>query len=215
VGRGFVTTRLGRFTKESLFLRAPERWVLSIFSLLGVAVNTFNRRELTYPEDAVYGITGFLDVLSQTFEGGFLFGMPEAFFDIALSWEPAPGMTKRKPRRPTEQLTPLLRVPSWSWAAWTGRHVAGAWFFYDTTDNDINPSSLRHVIPTVQWFTMSSPASAFRRRIESKWFEYRSRAQNPELPLPLGWERHKDIGDTNEEGNSPTYFTQSLVPGRR
>jgi hypothetical protein len=62
------------------------------FTRLTVAINAFNRRQLTYPEDAVFAFTGLLNVFSQTFTGGFLFGMPEAFFDIALLWEPTPDM---------------------------------------------------------------------------------------------------------------------------
>lgn len=39
-----------------------------------------------YPKNAVSAITGLLNVLSQTFDRGFLFGLHEAFFDIALFW---------------------------------------------------------------------------------------------------------------------------------
>jgi hypothetical protein len=72
-----------------------------------VAVNGFNGRQLTYPEDAVVAITGFLNVHSQKFDAGFLFGIPEAFFDIALLWEPTLEMIRRKPRRPIKELKPI------------------------------------------------------------------------------------------------------------
>lgn len=185
------------------------------FSLLSVAINSFNRRKLMYPEDAVSAITGFLNILSQTFEGGFLFGMPEAFFDIALLWEPTPDMTRRKPKRAREELVPLLQVPTWSWAAWTGKSVARAWSYYETTDNSIHSCSLRRVIPTVQWFTMKSPSSKFRRHIEPRWFEYKSRAQELTKSLPSGWERRENAGEQSKCGSHTYHFTHTSTPGRR
>jgi hypothetical protein len=185
------------------------------FSLLSVAVNTFNRRELMYPEDAISAITGFLNILSQTFDGGFLFGIPEAFFDIALLWEPTPDMMRRKPMRKRENLTPSLQIPTWSWAAWTGKFVACAWSYYETTDNIIYPRSLRRVIPTVQWYAMKSPSSVFRKQINTRWFEYRSGAQDLTKSLPSGWERRENAGENIEGGHYAYYFTHTTTPGRR
>jgi hypothetical protein len=48
----------------------------------------YNKRNLTYPEDALSAISGLLAVLSRGFEGGFLYGLPEKFFDICLTWRP-------------------------------------------------------------------------------------------------------------------------------
>lgn len=44
----------------------------------------YNTRSLTYDEDALPAIAGWLSVLSRTFTGGFLYGLPEMMFDTAL-----------------------------------------------------------------------------------------------------------------------------------
>ncbi|KAK4118818.1 HET-domain-containing protein [Parathielavia appendiculata] len=85
----------------------------------------FNRRELTYPEDALDAFAGILAVLSGTsFARGFICGLPVLFFDAALLWYNKTPLTRRRPRRqPTVDATSasanVLR-PSWTWAAWQG-----------------------------------------------------------------------------------------------
>ena len=49
-------------------------------------LSEYNIRDLTYPGDALPAVSGLLAVLSRNFEGGFLYGLPEQYFDIALSW---------------------------------------------------------------------------------------------------------------------------------
>lgn len=48
----------------------------------------YNRRHFTYPEDATAAFAGITSVLSTKFDGGFLYGLPEMFFDVALLWWP-------------------------------------------------------------------------------------------------------------------------------
>jgi hypothetical protein len=43
-------------------------------------VKQYNRRELTYPEDGLDGISGVLSVLGTVFEGGFIAGLLVMFF---------------------------------------------------------------------------------------------------------------------------------------
>ena len=43
-------------------------------------VTWYNKRDLTYPGDALLAISGLLAVLSRGFEDGFLYGLPEGFF---------------------------------------------------------------------------------------------------------------------------------------
>jgi hypothetical protein len=194
-------------------LQQEERY--PSFTRLSVAINSFNRRQLTYPEDAVSAFTGLLNVFSQTFTGGFLFGMPEAFFDIALLWEPTPDMKIRTPRRLPNELFADLQVPTWSWAAWTGNFIAQAWSYYESTDNNADPRSLRYVSPTVEWFTMVSPLSTSRRKLQSTWFEYRSNAQDLTKPLPLGWNRHEKIKEGSDGQECTHYFTHHSTMERR
>lgn len=59
----------------------------------------YSRRRLTLVDDTLAAFAGIAHVLSRVFAGGFVFGMPLMFLDIALLWRP-----------------PFL--PSWSWIGW-------------------------------------------------------------------------------------------------
>lgn len=48
----------------------------------------YNRRDLTYPEDALDAFTGVLSTIEHTFDGGFITGLPHTFFDSALYGKP-------------------------------------------------------------------------------------------------------------------------------
>lgn len=52
----------------------------------GYILLEYNNRQLTYVEDALPALTGLLAVLSQKYEGGFLCGLPEMFFEAGLNW---------------------------------------------------------------------------------------------------------------------------------
>jgi hypothetical protein len=65
-------------------------------------------RKLTYSSDGLHAITGLLSLLSPSFPGGFISGLPEIFFDAALLWQPAEVMQQR--RAPSLAESP----PSWS-----------------------------------------------------------------------------------------------------
>lgn len=80
-------------------------------------VRQYCRRKLSYQSDGIRAFSGILDVLSQTYEGGFLHGLPAMFFDMAMLWDPYPGAKPRVVAPGSEKLL----FPSWSWAAWEGK----------------------------------------------------------------------------------------------
>jgi hypothetical protein len=84
---------------------------------LGDLLNDYNERSLTYDEDALPAIAGLLSVLSRTFTGGFLYGLPEMMFDTALGWDAIGNMTKRVPSQPGHRGQDM---PTWSWLSWRG-----------------------------------------------------------------------------------------------
>lgn len=84
-------------------------------------VQDYSRRKLTFSEDALPAITSLLSVMSLSFQGGFISGLPEMFFDESLLWQPAEPMQRRS-TLPTAQ-TP----PSWSWAGWEGELMSEPW----------------------------------------------------------------------------------------
>jgi hypothetical protein len=50
-------------------------------------VCNFNLRLLNYPEDALFAFNGVASVMRKHFVGGFISGLPTAFFDRALLWD--------------------------------------------------------------------------------------------------------------------------------
>lgn len=55
---------------------------------LGRIITDFNKTELRYDEDILPAFSGLLSVLSRSFTGGFLYGIPEMFFERGLGWCP-------------------------------------------------------------------------------------------------------------------------------
>lgn len=157
-------------------------------SSLSNIIGSYNDMNLRYPEDALPGITGLLAVLSRTFEGGFLFGIPEMFFHRALAWRPQWPFTELQHRTPSDRPreSQLLsgHLPSWSWVGWKGLVNLGQ---EAGRINDI-AGTIEETYPMVEWYTASSPtASASERRcIRSNWYEHREEWKRGITQLP-GW----------------------------
>ena len=76
-------------------------------------ISEYSAREMSYSTDALNAIEGVLTYLKSRFPGGFVYGLPCAYLNTALIWEPF-GPVKRR-RHPT---TGAPIFPSWSWAGW-------------------------------------------------------------------------------------------------
>ena len=79
-------------------------------------VEQYNRRALTFPEDALDAFGGILTTLSTVFIGGFICGLPKMYFDAALLWYNKPPLERRRAVRDQTRAMP----PTWAWAAWGG-----------------------------------------------------------------------------------------------
>lgn len=174
--------------------------LLSLANLLG----HYNQRALTYDEDALPGIFGLLTVFSRCFLGGFLCGIPEMFFEAALSWRPQWDHTNLRRRVPSgspnpSQLRPCI-LPSWSWVGWKG--------LVDISQFEAGPANpsawwMKETIPITTWYTCDSPTTSQKRRIGNSWFETREAYKDFEKPLPPGWTRHAISEAVNPgEGNN-------------
>ncbi|TQW00137.1 heterokaryon incompatibility protein [Cordyceps javanica] len=159
---------------------------------LSYAIAGYNERTLSYEEDALPAISGLLSTMSRSFTGGFLFGIPEMFFDQCLSWGPYWGSTNLKrrvssTRSANDKLTPC-DLPSWSWIGWQG--------LVNINDDAarINPRNydIQETYPTTVWYCGQSPTTApsMRRRIRSTWYDQRTGRKDFNQPLPEGWTRH-------------------------
>ncbi|KAJ0334421.1 hypothetical protein COL5a_000478 [Colletotrichum fioriniae] len=167
----------------------------------------YNPRALTYDEDALPSISGLLNVISRCFSGGFLYGIPEMYFEAALGWTPYWSHTDLRRRtvsdRPTASQLGPCGLPSWSWVGWEGlvslgRNEAGS----------ANPRvySIRETIPITTWYACDTPTSAQRRKIRPSWFENRQAYKDFTRPLPTGWTRQEIPGPRHgEEGDILLY----------
>ncbi|KAI0536637.1 heterokaryon incompatibility protein-domain-containing protein [Xylaria digitata] len=156
-------------------------------------LSDYNNRQLSYPEDTLSGIQGFLSVLSRAFEGGFLsrYGLPETHFDRFLGWHPFWGHTNLQRRvrsgRPSDALLGPSELPSWSWVGWQGLIDIGT--RYDATNFNARCSSIAETIPIVTWYTSESPTDHKRRKITPTFLENIPKFKEVGDGLPPGWTR--------------------------
>ena len=55
----------------------------------------YTERQLTYEEDGLQAISGLISRWNNSFHGGFIWGLPQMFFDEALLSQPAEPMVSR------------------------------------------------------------------------------------------------------------------------
>ncbi|KAL5318357.1 hypothetical protein ACEPPN_013417 [Leptodophora sp. 'Broadleaf-Isolate-01'] len=89
-------------------------------SRLGKLVVEYNQRDLSFEEDVSDAFMGISSLHTPIF-GPLHFGLPEAFFDLAMCWQPSPTL---RPRKVTDT---SRRVPSWSWMGWHGEVDLALW----------------------------------------------------------------------------------------
>ncbi|PVH69213.1 HET-domain-containing protein, partial [Cadophora sp. DSE1049] len=182
-----------------------RRWQKSIvagipdFSAYGDMVSHFNRRMLTYPEDALFAIAGITSFLSRNFRDGFLCGLPELFFDIALLWQPLTAVHRRQPSTRSTASGKVVYLPSWSWAGWQGE--LDPWVWNGGKDYGKNNGqgccTTRETFRLLQWRSNDEPSYEGSRCIRSDFGAYKS-CNNTIQQLPLGWTRH--IYDESNKG---------------
>lgn len=173
---------------------------------LNYIITYYNERELRFEEDALPGVSGLLSVVSRSFTGGFLYGLPEMLFDRALGWRPYCNHINLRRRvqsdRPSTSRLSHLSLPSWSWIGWQGLITSG--YGEAVRINDWQ-SSIEETIPITEWYTSSSPSGSPLRRIRSTWFENRDAFKDFTKPLPTGWTRHKVLTDDSSHGGPRLY----------
>jgi hypothetical protein len=82
-------------------------------------VENYSKRTLSFPCDSISAFAGIVTTLRGSFPGGFLFGLPETYFDIALLWQPGVPVQDRC-RLARLAGRPVEPLPSWSWCRWQG-----------------------------------------------------------------------------------------------
>ncbi|KAL2065282.1 hypothetical protein VTL71DRAFT_2951 [Oculimacula yallundae] len=153
-------------------------------SLYKSLVDAYNIRDLTYPEDALNAFAGIMRILGGSYKSGFISGLPQLCFSIALLWQP-----KNIAERRTAKVASGTRncLPSWSWAGWKCE-VSGpidTWLGETITPHhaNIQPQS------AVQWYRHQDPDVEGTRVVE-ELKEYRHRYMGTSASAPTGWTKH-------------------------
>jgi hypothetical protein len=76
-------------------------------------VTMYSRRKLSFSDDVLNAFSAVIQCFSRSFQGGFFFGLPEFFFDMALTWNPSHTLSRR------------YGFPTWSWLGWEGEVEPG------------------------------------------------------------------------------------------
>jgi len=157
-------------------------------------VRSYNKRHVTYAKDANYAFAGFCSVLHPKFEGGFLHGLPEMFFDVALLWQPARILEKRISPGATSRPSQDVSLPSWTWMTWRGEIDPWCWQsgsdFVKSTFTGITSDSPVRTIGTVEYYTAFAESSfKQRRKILTTRQKYAYLFNTQDEELPLGWRR--------------------------
>lgn len=156
----------------------------------------YSCRRLTLVDDTLPAFAGITHVLSRVFAGGFVYGMPLMFLDIALLWRPQATIRRRALSRP-----PFL--PSWSWMGWWFDGVpvdlslwrAAADYVEETRAVKRGQESKRfqashsfRIRPLVAW-NLTDRNQGFR--VANSGLQYRELRSRRNLgaPLPVGWSR--------------------------
>ncbi|KAG9253326.1 tol protein [Emericellopsis atlantica] len=154
----------------------------------------YSARRVTRVDDTLKAFAGITHVLSRVFPGGFLYGMPLMFLDIALLWRPQASMRRRAVIQP-----PFL--PSWSWMGWWFDGVpvdlvlwrAAADYVVDKTSDGSTSQRLQSphafkIKPTVTWALTDRTASAPVTNNGLHFRDLRSRRSSVSS-YPPGWTR--------------------------
>ncbi|KAF7877091.1 uncharacterized protein EAF02_008311 [Botrytis sinoallii] len=158
------------------------------------------------PDDALPAISGLLSVLSRTFTGGFLYGIPEMFFERGLGWSPLWNHSNiRRPKfseRFGKDRPSRAGLPSWSWVGWHG--LIDIFICGEAARINGDPRRIEETIPITEWYTSksSNDLPENRRRIRSTCFENRDNNKDFAKPLPTGWSCH-DAPDTGSSWGEP------------
>lgn len=161
----------------------------------------FNKRHLSYPQDTILAFAGITATLSRTFEGGFLCGLPEMFFETALLWQPLSPLKRRLANPSSSTESPL---PSWSWVAWEGEIDNKGWAnrydylsYRKTHGRGLQPP-VSEVLSSVAW-SCGDGKEAQKRPVLNSSKRYKSSCNDETKELPIGWYRDPLLGTNDIE----------------
>ena len=124
-------------------------------------LSKYSARQFTHPCDSHSAFAAVLDFLSQySFPGGFLFGLPEVLFDVALLWYPASGgggggeepLLQDRVAMAEKASLDTAELPTWSWTRWSGGFDFSMWSAAtDCLRLSSYSQNICEITPIVQW----------------------------------------------------------------
>ncbi|KKA26055.1 hypothetical protein TD95_000337 [Thielaviopsis punctulata] len=174
-------------------------------------VMDYSTRRLTYVQDTLRAFSGITHLLSRTFMGGFVYGMPVMFFDAAMLWNPQASLRRRVLPPASTGADPSGApaspgpIPSWSWMGWFFDDIPidtviwrSAADYVETTPQPKNRhTGRRHVSqfhfrlePMVKYtLTDRDPVTGqvYSTKLVSNGLEYRGTRFRKDTDLPPGW----------------------------
>ena len=155
-------------------------------------VHSYSLRKLSFPEDIHAAFSGITSTLTQSFSGGFIYGLPEMFFDVVLLWQPLHYSTRRDLQHPGHAGN---KFPSWSWMGWTGEVDPRSWesgYDYMRTVDGIGIAyPTFKTTSTIRWFSCDETGEN-RRLIETTYKNLSHCKETPNASLPAGWLQWSD-----------------------
>lgn len=167
-------------------------------------VSSYNNRLLTYQSDGLNAFSAVLDVLSRTFQHGFLHGLPELFFDYGLLWRPNTPVIRR-----IDAKNDAAKFPSWSWVGWQGNVVISCLKISHQLALEENSSPpLISIQPAVSWYKTNSNTGK-KELISNNYHCSEKNREDASMILPPGWSRVESC----QSKNIRCRFTHEDIPG--
>lgn len=175
------------------------------FREFGGLFDEYNERHLTFPEDALAGVSGIISIMSRSFDGGFIYGLPEMCFESALMWQPtfSVGVSRKRTHSKTDHsMLGVSHLPSWSWLGWKVSPLTIA---------DENSGELYDAYPTTtcitHWYSHETAHASTKRAIRPTFLDFEGNLKNNRLDdqraLAQGWT--KETFDAQKHGRPPEY----------
>jgi hypothetical protein len=152
-------------------------------SYLNYTLTCFAKRSCTYPCDSLAAFSGVLGALSSIFPGGFLFGLPELYFSIALLWEANIEQLFDRVSTSIEQGKPKAELPWWSWARLHGDINFYCWEYGFLGLLGVEKEWNVDVVPIVDWYKICRRTGK-KQLVNDK---YRIFEHAEEEAIPFGW----------------------------
>jgi hypothetical protein len=176
-------------------------------------ISEYVERKLSYEADALAALAGIFSTLSHQFPGGFHYGLPEQFFDIALLWQPKAMLTRR--RHPLDTSTHSY-FPSWSWAGWVGAFDFREWCFGDEYIRSLDISPMFVWVKRLIDWRKEKTNDRILHFVNNTFQQYRNyKMDDGNMDLPTGWSRYEEteyVYDEYPQLKQKFYYTHESSP---